>query len=60
MGEVAVLMRRYKEVEQKLNRHREKARPMIDELRQLEIRIYGDASWPSKVRAASRAGREHG
>jgi hypothetical protein len=59
MGEVAVLIREYKEIEEKLKRHREKARPMIQKLRQLEIMIYGDASWPSKVRAASRAGREH-
>jgi hypothetical protein len=59
MGEVAVKMRQLKEVREWLDRHREKARPKIELALELEREIFGTSSWPSKVRAASRAGREH-
>ncbi len=60
MGELAVKMRQLKEVRDWLDRHRDKARPKIELALRLEREIFGTANWPSKVRAASRASREHG
>jgi hypothetical protein len=41
VGEITRKMRQYKEIEQKLQRYREKSRPLVDQLKKLEQEIYG-------------------